>query len=121
MSVRGKKNAVATRSANVADDGDYGGINDALSIGTVPHGWTFEQYMQLVTFQDNKTREAEQVTREEEARLAQLAREDEDRRTQLAREEARLIREEEARRAMLAREDEARRAQLAREEAQRRA
>ena len=119
MSVRGKKNAVATRSANVADDGDDGGINDALSIGTVPHGWTFEQYMQHVTFQDNKRREAEQVTREEEARLAQLAREDEDRRTQLAREEARLIREEEARRAMLAREDEARRVQLAREEAQR--
>ena len=105
MSVRGKKIAVATRSANVADDGDDGGINDALSIGTVPHGWTFEQYMQLVTFQDNKRREAEQVTREEEARLAQLAREDEDRRTQLAREEARLIREEEARRAMLAREE----------------
>ena len=94
MGCRGKKNTVATRAANIADEGEDGGLSGAFNAGSVPHGWTFEQYMQLITFQDSKRREAEQLARDEEARLAQLAR-----------EEARLAREDEARLAQLAREE----------------
>ena len=54
MDSRGKKNTVAIRSANIADEGEDGGLSDAFNAGSVPHGWAFEQYMQLVTYQDSK-------------------------------------------------------------------